>query len=108
MINDRVISMLGLAERAGKIASGEFAVEKAVKSYHAHLVVVASDASDNTKKMFRNMCEYYKVPMVVYSDKDTLGHGIGKMMRASLAVLDAGFARAVEKQMNISKEKVGE
>lgn len=108
MVSDRVISMLGLAERAGKIASGEFAVEKAVKSYRAHLVIVASDASDNTKKMFRNMCEYYKVPMAVYSDKDTLGHGIGKMMRASLAVLDEGFARAVEKQMNISKEKVGE
>lgn len=108
MVNDRVISMLGLAEKAGKIASGEFAVEKAVKEGRAHLVVVAADASDNTRKMFQNMCEYYRVPLLVYSDKDTLGHGIGKMTRASLAVLDQGFAGAVKKQMNIRKEKVGE
>ena len=31
-MNDKVISLLGLAERAGKIASGEFAAEKAVKT----------------------------------------------------------------------------
>lgn len=100
--------MLGLAARAGKIASGEFAVEKAVKTGHAYLVVVASDSSDNTKKMFSNMCRYYQVPMVLYSDKETLGHGIGRMTRAAAAVLDAGFAKAVVKQMNTSKEKVGE
>lgn len=108
MINDRVISMLGLAERAGKISSGEFAVEKAVKEGRARLVVIASDVSDNTRKMFQNMCEYYRVPLEVYSDKKTLGHGIGKEMRASLAVLDQGFADAVRKKMNIGKEKVGE
>lgn len=52
--------MLGLAQRAGKVASGEFSTEKAVKSKKAFLVVVASDASDNTKKMFSDMCTFYK------------------------------------------------
>lgn len=108
MINDRVISMLGLAAKAGKLVSGEFAVEKAVKGGHACLVVVASDASDNTKKMFSDMCRYYKTSIVFYSDRETLGHGIGKMMRAAVAVTDAGFAKALEKQMNTRKEKVGE
>ena len=49
-MNDKVISLLGLAERAGKIASGEFAAEKAVKTGKARLIIVAEDASDNTKK----------------------------------------------------------
>ena len=47
-MNDKVISLLGLAERAGKIASGEFAAEKAVKIGKARLIIVAEDASDNT------------------------------------------------------------
>ena len=51
-MNDKVISLLGLAERAGKIASGEFAAEKAVKTGKARLIIVAEDASDNTKKKF--------------------------------------------------------
>ena len=99
-MNDKVISLLGLAERAGKIASGEFAAEKAVKTGKARLIIVAEDASDNTKKKFSDMCKYYQVPFACYSQKELLGHGIGKECRASLAVLDGGFAKAIEKQLD--------
>ena len=97
---DRVLSMLGIAAKAGSVASGEFSTEKAVKEGRAYLVIVAQDASDNTKKMFRNMTEFYQVPMYEYSDKEMLGHFIGKEFRASLAVLDGGFAKAIEKQLD--------
>ena len=99
MKQDKILSMLGLAEKAGKIASGEFSTEKTVKSRQAFLVIVAGDASDNTKKMFRNMCEYYEVPVYVCSDKVTLGHMIGREQRASLAITDEGFAKAIERQL---------
>ena len=98
-MNDKVISLLGLAERAGKIASGEFAAEKAVKIGKARLIIVAEDASDNTKKKMKNMTAY-QVPFACYSQKELLGHGIGKEFRASLAVLDGGFAKAIEKQLD--------
>ena len=97
MKNDRVISLLGLCERAGKLGSGEYASEKAVKSGSAWLVVVAADSSDNTKKKFTDMCRYYHVPILFYGDRETLGHGIGKEYRACAAVLDEGFAEAVRK-----------
>ena len=45
--------MLGLAAKAGKIASGEFSTERAVKSGSAFLVIVSEEASENTKKLFR-------------------------------------------------------
>ena len=70
MKQDKILSMLGLAEKAGKLASGEFSTEKAVKSHQACLVVVAEDASDNTKKMFTNMCEFYEVPIYFYGTKE--------------------------------------
>ena len=47
------------------------------------------------------MCTYYKVPLYMLGKKDELGHAMGKEMRASLAVLDAGLAKAVEKQMKL-------
>lgn len=99
---DKVISMIGMATKAGRTASGEFMTEKAVKEGSAYLVIVAEDASDNTKKMFRNMCAFYHVPFYVYGTKETLGHGMGKEMRASLAILDQGFCRAIEKKLNES------
>mgnify|MGYP000709718666 CR=1 FL=1 len=96
---DKILSLVGLATRAGKTASGEFCTEKEVKTGRAALVIVAGDASENTKKKFRDMCEFYKVPMIVYGDKDTLGHAMGKQFRASLAILDEGFAKGILKEL---------
>ncbi len=71
--------MLGIAKaKSGSVVSGEFSTEKAVKEGRAYLVIVAGDSSDNTKKMFSNMTDFYEVPMYIYSDKETLGHFIGK------------------------------
>ena len=104
MKQDKILSMLGLAAKAGKLVSGEFSTEKAVKSGHAFLVIVAEDASDNTKKMFRNMCTFYKVPIYVYASKEALGHWIGKQYRASLAVLDEGFAKSLESKLKMAEK----
>lgn len=96
----KVLNLIGLATKAGETASGEFSTEKAVKKGKAHLVVVSEEASDNTKKMFMNLCTYYKVPICYFGKKGELGRVMGKEQRASLAITDEGFARAIVKQMN--------
>ena len=93
--------MLGLAAKAGAIASGEFSTEKSVKEGKAFLVIVASDASDNTKKHFRDMTTFYEVPMCEYSNKELLGHAIGKEFRASLAVNNENFATNIEGKIKL-------
>ena len=108
MVQNKVLFLIGLAMRAGKVASGEFAAEKAVKSGLASVVLVAGDASENTKKMFANMCTYYKVPVYFYSDKETLGAAIGKVYRASVAVTDEGFGKAIEDRLRDDYEKMNE
>lgn len=108
MKQDKVLSYIGLAMKSGNIASGEFSTEQAVKGGKAKVVIVATDASNNTKKMFSNMCTYYKVPIYFFGEKSELGHSLGKEFRASLAVLDQGFANAVEKQLKIGGSKYGE
>lgn len=104
MRQNKALSMIGLATKAGKTASGEFCTEREVKTGRAVLVIVAGDASDNTKKKFHNMCEFYKIPMICFADKDTLGHAMGKEFRASLAVLDEGFAKGILKHINTDRE----
>lgn len=96
---DKVLSMLSIAAKSGSIASGEFSTEKAVKEGKAYLVIVASDASENTQKMFSDMTKFYEVPMYLYGDKETLGHFIGKEFRASLAVTNEGLARSIEEKL---------
>lgn len=96
---DKVLSLIGLAMKAGRCISGEVMTESEIKSGKARLVIVASDASDNTKKKFRDMCKFYRVPICFYGDKDTLGHAMGKEFRASLAILDEGFADGIRKEL---------
>ena len=97
MNRNKILGLLGLAEKAGKVRNGEFSTEKAVKSGKAGLVIVSEESSDNTKKMFRNMCTYYKVPYFEFGNKEELGHILGKQMRASLAVIDPNFSEALLK-----------
>ena len=99
MNQNKVLSYIGLATKSGNVASGEFLTEKAVKEGKAKLVIVAEDASANTKKMFQNMCDFYHVPIQLLSEKGELGHAMGKQFRASLAILDQGLADAIIKQL---------
>ena len=103
---NRTLSMISLATKAGKTVSGEFCTEKEVKCGTAELVIVATDASENTKKKFQNMCEFYEVPIYFYGDKDTLGHAMGKEFRASLAVLDVGFAKGIRKHLDAEQNTI--
>ncbi len=99
MRKDSVLSLVSIAKKAGKIAAGEFQTEHAVKSGKARLVIVSREASGNTKKKFRDMCDFYQVPIWFYGEKEALGAAIGCEFRASLAVLDAGLAASIKKKL---------
>lgn len=102
MEQNNILSMLSIAAKAKKVVSGEFMTEQAVKEGKAYLVVVAEDASENTKKMFRDKCSFYEIPIYLYASKEMLGNAIGRQFRASLAVLDPGFANSLEEKLKIA------
>mgnify|MGYP000569694730 CR=1 FL=1 len=85
--------------RAGKTVAGEFSVEKAVKDNKAKVVIVSTESSDNTKKLFENKCKFYKIPVFIYGTKAELGMATGNKERASIAVLDPGFSKSIVKML---------
>ena len=103
MNRDKILSLLGLATRSGSTVSGEFMVEKSVKAHRVKLVFVAEDTSDGSKKNYSDMCNFYHVPIFFYGTKETLGHCIGKAMRAAVAVTDEGFANRMIELLKDSK-----
>ena len=99
MQNNKVFSLLGIAMKGRMLANGEFQTLDAVKSGKARLVVVAEDASDNTKKLFRDKCSFYEVPIYEFGTEEDLGRAIGKGLRSAMAVGDAGLANEIAKQL---------
>ncbi|RLQ95924.1 YlxQ family RNA-binding protein [Falsibacillus albus] len=87
------MSLLGLANRARKIISGEELVLKEVKNGRAKLVLLSKDASQNTSKKILDKCHYYRTPVKMVENRDDLGQAIGKQARVAVAVIDEGFAK---------------
>ena len=87
--------MLGLAARGRNVVSGELQTLDAIKDGSAMLVIVAEDASENTRKLFTDKCSFYQVPIKLYGTREELGRAIGKDMRSSLAVVNAGLAKSI-------------
>lgn len=103
-MKNEILSLLGLAMKAGKCVSGEFTVEKTVKDRKAKLVVIATDTSEASKKNYRDMCTYYHVPIIEEGTKEELGRCIGKEFRAAVAVTDGGFAGGIMKKATQREE----
>ena len=57
---DKILSLIGLATKAGRCISGETMTESETKSGKAKLVIVASDASENTKKKEKNSVHLWR------------------------------------------------
>ena len=48
------------------------------------------------------MCAYYKVPCILFGDKEQLGRAIGREYRSSLAVCEAHIAKNKHKESDIT------
>lgn len=102
------LNMLGLAKRAGKVTTGEELCKRAVQSGVSRLIIIASDASDNTKKSIINSCKYYNVRYITAADKAEIGKFTGAKSRAVASVNDNSFAKAILDRLEKSKgEKKG-
>ncbi|KAB2335459.1 YlxQ family RNA-binding protein [Bacillus mesophilum] len=93
MRENQWMSLLGLANRARKITSGEELAIKEIRSGKAKLVLLSADASSNTAKKVTDKCKTYHVPVRMVESREILGHAIGREARVVVAVLDAGFAK---------------
>ncbi|WP_058485195.1 L7Ae/L30e/S12e/Gadd45 family ribosomal protein [Defluviitalea phaphyphila] len=103
-MNNSIFSMISLCQKAGKLLSGEFKCEQAIKNGKAKMVIIAEDASANTKKLFKDKCNYRNIPIYEFGSKEKLGKIIGKRQRASLVVLDENFY--VKLKELLEKEKM--
>ncbi|WP_019413993.1 YlxQ family RNA-binding protein [Paenisporosarcina sp. TG20] len=96
----QILQLLGLAVRARMLTSGEELVVKEIRNNKAKLVIISTDASDNTMKKIQDKCKSYNVELHVFGDRSDLGHATGKAARVVLAITDEGFAKKITELLN--------
>ncbi len=82
---------LGLAQKAGKLASGDQGVEDALKKGQGCLVLMAPDVSDRTRERLEGLCRRYGVPLRPGLPMAEMGQAVGRAPRAAVVVLDHHF-----------------
>lgn len=87
----RVQFALGLAQKAGKLASGDVAVRSALKSRKVQILLIAEDAAPNTKRELHHLAETSGVKVKEILTAAQIGAAIGRAKRVSAAVLDVNF-----------------
>lgn len=103
-MNDNVVKiyqLIGICQKARKLVSGEFPCKQAVLSNRACLVIVAEDASENTKKLFKDKCIYRKIQCIFWGKKEKLGNILGKEQRAVIAILDKNLALKLSEMIEV-------
>lgn len=95
---DKVLSLLGLCRRAGRLGAGFDVCREAARGGNAALLLAASDVSDKTYKNLRYEADRAGIPAVrLNADMKELGRACG-VKAGVVAVNDRGFAQAIMKE----------
>lgn len=89
---ERVLSFLGIALKAGQLVSGADAVSAASVKNKVHLFIAAEDSAEGTLRLLNRLSEDRKIPLYRFSSKGKLGKQLGQRDRAIVAVTDKNFA----------------
>lgn len=95
MLTNKILNLIGLAKRAGKLITGEELTVKAIQADRAQLVFLASDASKNLNKKIADKARTYDVHVIQIFSENELSRAIGAN-RKVVAVVDDGFAKKME------------
>lgn len=96
MMNKKYLNLLGLANVAKGIISGETLI-KSIAANETKLVVIANDASANTKKKITDKCHFYHVDYFIVDENiETISKAVGKNNRVALGIINQGFAKKIK------------
>ncbi len=96
-MNDRLLGMLGLAVRAGKVRFGAFMTERTVSENKAELVIIAEDCGASNARKTEAVCKNASVRRIVYGSKEDISRAVGKKNLPMVCVCDKSFADAIVK-----------
>ncbi len=96
MENKQAAFALGLAQKAGKVASGDFAVRSALNGGKAKLMLIACDAAEASRREMEYLAKTAGVKVVTGPARAEIGSAIGKSPRTAVVITDNNFAGMIE------------
>ncbi len=96
---ERIISLISMANKAGKAVSGSDKVMDALRKGSVALLVLVKDISPDSRSRFAAIAEKTGVKVIDFSFKEKLGATLGKEIRTAVAVISVPFADALDREL---------
>lgn len=97
MVNNKILGLLGLSAKAGKICFGSDSVENEIRKKKVNIVIVARDSSERTRNKFEKICNENNIRMIIADTIDNISKAIGKSNKAIIGIKDKNIANQIEK-----------
>ena len=107
-MNDRLLSLLGLCRRAGKLVIGANPTIESIIKGKSEIVIFANDFSKNSIKPVLTAAHSGNIKaFLINRSKDELSFALGKLCGV-LSVEDKGFAEKLSQLIENENEQGGE
>jgi ribosomal protein L7Ae-like RNA K-turn-binding protein len=99
---EKIRGLLGIAQRARQLVTGEDLVIKALRNQQIKFVFLSNDAGSAIAKKMQDQCHFYHVPIYTGFSKAELSQAIGQT-RTVIGVTQSGFAKRFTQLTNNQK-----
>ena len=100
MINRKILGLIGLSAKAGKISFGADSVETQIRKRKINLVIIAENSSERTKDKFKKISQENGIPYIIIGEIDELSKAIGKSNKAIIGIKDLNLSKEIQKINN--------
>jgi uncharacterized protein len=109
LLHDRIIGLIGLANKAGNVTGGGSMVTEALRGKSKPgIVLLATDISESVASKIIVLSDVNSVPYRTVSTKDEFGAILGKAPRSAVAVKQGGFVSQLLKAIDRYRNFLGE
>lgn len=107
MPNNKYLSMLGMARRAGKLSMGHDMALNSIKSKKATVLLLASDMSPRLQKEFEKHVQNYMPQLPVFTIDETIDelHSALGYKAGVITVDDNNFSKRIIELINLNQEE---
>ena len=95
------MALLGLARRAGAVATGTGSTRRALKEGRARLVLLAQDASETQRDKVMKLLRHGKTPRATLGTRQELGLAVGSAPVSAVAVTDGELAKELVARLGV-------
>lgn len=93
ILQDRLGTYLGMAQKAGLVVSGYAPLHKALAQDNIACLVLATDIARTRREEYQSWCIQHRTPFLMYCTKIRLGMIIGQSSRSAVGLTEASFCK---------------